>query len=121
MTESKTEVPSKAISPAKKLMADVIKAVGLVIFFCGLPGICVALLTYFIFQHVSYERKQEVIDAMKLIVENDKVSVLFLYLIIGLIGVVFIYKSYWKGREKLLMKRVKEPERSSKINHPESI
>lgn len=103
----------KKINPVKKLAAVLIKAVGLIIFFCGVPGICVILLSYIIFRYVSYERKQEVIDAIKLIVENDKASMLFLYLVLGALAVVFIYNAYWKGREKLLRKWMKAAEKPS--------
>jgi hypothetical protein len=116
MDESK-----KTISNIKNMIAAFIKAIGLIIFFCGVPGICVVLLSYFILSHVSHERKQEVIDAMKLVIENDKASMLLLYLVVGLLAVVFIYNDYWKGREKLLLRRMKEPEKSLRLNQPESI
>ena len=107
-------------SPFRNVLATIIKGGALIIFFCGVPGICVLLLSYFIIKHVSFERKQEIIDAMRLIIENDKASMLFVYMVIGLLALVFIYNGYWKGREKLLIREMKEAEKSAKAK-PQSI
>lgn len=98
----------RIVGPFKAFVANSIKAFGLIITFCGVPGICVFLLSLFIIKQVSHERKQELLDAVMYIIKSDKATLLFIYFIIGFFAILYVYNTYWTGREKILKKRMKK-------------
>ncbi|MBL7739118.1 MAG: hypothetical protein JNK14_07855 [Chitinophagaceae bacterium] len=95
------------------LLSFIIKSVGTILSYCGIPGLALILLFYFIEKHASSDQKRELIDSFLLLKNKEAYFLVFFYGVITFIAVLLMQHVYWKNKDKLQKKRIEELERTN--------
>lgn len=87
-------------------LSIIVKSVGMILSYCGIPGLALILFFYFIEKHASAAQKSELIDSF-LLMKNEKTYFLvFFYTVLAFVGSMLIQHTYWKRKDKLQQQRI---------------
>ena len=85
-----------------------IKALTTVLSYCGIPGIVLLMLYFFVINNGTAEQKQEIINSYVLLRNKDTQFLVMYWSLLGLVAFIIIQHSYWKGRTRMQRAQIDE-------------
>lgn len=94
-------------------LSFIVRTAGTILSYCGIPGLALILLFYFIEKHASEEQKRLLIDSFLLMKNQNVYFLVFFYTILVAAGTLCIQHFYWKRKDKLQQSKIQDLEKTN--------
>jgi hypothetical protein len=85
-----------------------IKALTTILSYCGVPGVVLLMLYFFVINNGTAEQKQEIINSYILMRNKETHFMVMYWGLLGLLAFIIIQHSYWKGRTRMQKAKIDE-------------
>jgi hypothetical protein len=109
MENDHKQVPQKPTIDFNELF---IKALTTILSYCGVPGVVLLMLYFFVINNGTAEQKQEIINSYVLLRNKETHFMVMYWSLLGLLAFIIIQHSYWKGRTRMQKEQIDEQDKT---------